>query len=100
MVLALAFALMAVAWGAGAMVAAIIAHRTAQNAADLAALAAAERIARAFDGCSIAGDIATANGARLVSCVVEGSVVTIEVGVAATAFGFHADSRARARAGP
>lgn len=92
-VLALAFALVVVAWGAGSVVSAVIAHRIAQNAADLAALAGAQAAT-----CDAAADVAQANHARLVGCALEGSVVTVEV-IVTTTFGLHADLRARARAG-
>lgn len=98
-VLALILALMAVAWGAGCVVAAIMAHRSAQNAADLAALAGAEDLAHAGDGCARAGEVALANRARLISCAVEGSVVSVEV-AAAVSFGVTGEMHARARAGP
>lgn len=92
-VLALAFALVLVAWGAGSVVGTVVAHREAQNAADLAALAAAQ------DGCSIAAEVATANQVRLVSCEVEGTEVLVEVAVAVpSAMG--REVHARARAGP
>ncbi|HWU33502.1 MAG TPA: pilus assembly protein TadG-related protein, partial [Marmoricola sp.] len=63
-VLALVFALVAIAGGAGAVVAAVIAHRTAQNAADLAALAAAQEVVSGADGCTTASAVAKANRSR------------------------------------
>lgn len=94
LVLVLAFALVIVAWGAGSVVAGVVAHRIAQNAADLAALAGA-----ASSGCTQAAEVAQVNRARLVACEIEGEVVTVEV-VVATTFGVRADLHARARAGP
>lgn len=92
--LALAFALVVVAWGSGSVVALVVAQRTAQNAADLTALAAAQDAA-----CSRAAEVAVANHARLVRCDVRGQDVTVEVVVTAS-FGRDTDVRARARAGP
>jgi len=97
--LALACALVLVAWGAGSVVALVVAHRAAQNAADLAALAGAQAVDRSQDGCTVASEIAAANKARLVGCKIEGAIVAVEVSVEAT-FGRSVDLRARARAGP
>ena len=98
-VLALAFALVIVAWGCGAVVATVVAHRAAQNAADMAALAAAQDLARAADACATAADVALANDARLVTCTMEGSVMWVDVVVEA-GFGAKVAVHARARAGP
>lgn len=98
-VLALTFALVVVAWGAASVVATVVAHRVAQNAADLAALAAAGDLAHAEDGCATASVVATANRAHVVSCHADGSAVVVEVSVA-TPFGLGIAVRARARAGP
>lgn len=98
LVLTLACALVAIAWGAVSLVALLIAHREAQNAADLAALAAAGHVADGEDGCSLAATVATANKASLVSCEVEGSTVVVEVQVRVA--GRVAEVHARARAGP
>ena len=82
-------------------VAAVARHR-AEVAADFSALAAATR---AIEGqqvaCAAAGAIATANGARLASCHLAGSVATVEV--AAHLGGAHLthwQAHALARAGP
>ena len=46
----------------------VVAHRRAQLAADLAALAAAAEVRRGGHGCAAAGRIAAANQAELRSC--------------------------------
>jgi secretion/DNA translocation related TadE-like protein len=83
---------------AGAMV---HAHRVAQSAADLAALAGAQSGARGGDACSAASTIAEANGATIDSCVVDGFDVRLQVTVAGPHWlGQHHDLSAQARAGP
>ncbi|MFZ2503492.1 MAG: Rv3654c family TadE-like protein [Nocardioides sp.] len=86
----------------------IRAHRSAQAAADLAALAAAVRVVGA-DPCGAAAEAADANGARLEACQVSGLVVSVQVavpllgpgsGVAPGVAGVTVQVRARARAGP
>jgi secretion/DNA translocation related TadE-like protein len=77
------------------------AHRVAQAAADLAALAGAHGLALGRDACLEAGRIATANDVRLMRCRVEGR--TLVVTVEATGphwLGQTADLSAEARAGP
>jgi secretion/DNA translocation related TadE-like protein len=82
--------------------AATVARHRARSAADLAALAGAVHAAYGeVSACDHARRVASANGARLISCRVEGLdvVVTTEVtpaGVAAVA----GVARASARAGP
>lgn len=98
LVVTLTCALVAVAWGAGSLVALLVAHREAQNAADLAALAAAENRADADRGCGLAATVATANKASLLSCQVDGTTVVVEVQVRVA--GRAAEVHARARAGP
>lgn len=85
-----------------AVVAAILtAHRTAQSAADLAALAAAAEVADGGDPCATAAAIAADNGAALVGCAVQGLEVVVEVEVAGPRWlGQTGDLLARARAGP
>jgi secretion/DNA translocation related TadE-like protein len=89
----LAFALVLVAWGSALVGATVVAHRAAQNAADLTALAAAG------GGCSVAGEVATANRARLIDCTADGPTVSVVVAVGIP-LGMHHEVRARARAGP
>lgn len=84
----------------GVAAAVLVAHRTAQSAADLSALAAAGAVSRA-DPCTRAAEVATANGARLAGCVVAGREVEVEVQVRGPRWlGQSADLTARARAGP
>lgn len=76
-------------------------HRAAA-AADLAALAAAQRLALgAADPCADAGRIARANGATLRNCVVDGVEVEVQVRVETTsALPWLPAQDRRARAGP
>lgn len=62
----------------GAMFAA---HRSAQAAADLAALAGAAAAQDSGDACGVAAATAAANGARLVDCVLAGRDVRVTVEV-------------------
>jgi secretion/DNA translocation related TadE-like protein len=85
----------------GVVTAMVRAHRVAQAAADLSALAGAHGLAQGRDGCPEAGRIAAANDVRLTRCVAEGR--TLEVTVEATGphwLGQAADLSAEARAGP
>ncbi|MFE6049504.1 Rv3654c family TadE-like protein [Kitasatospora sp. NPDC056446] len=84
----------------------VAARHRAESAADLAALAAADRLLLDPDGgCARAVGIAAAQGAGLVSCVVDGSADAVEV-VAEVEVGRLplripvGPARARARAGP
>jgi len=82
----------------GAMV---VDHRTAQAAADLAALAGASASARGEDGCAAAGRVAARNGASLSSCRLAGSDVLVRVVVMGPRWlGASGDLAAEARAGP
>jgi secretion/DNA translocation related TadE-like protein len=79
----------------------VAAHRVAQSAADLAALAGARGVATGGDGCAVARRIAGVNGARLTSCEVTGRVVSVEVVAPGPHWlGQSADLSARSRAGP
>lgn len=85
----------------GVVAAMVHAHREAQSAADLAALAAASALAQGRDGCSAARHIAAANRARLDGCQIEGREVIVEVTVTGPRWLRQTeDLRARARAGP
>lgn len=85
----------------GVVGALVVAHRQAQAAADLAALAGATALASARDPCVVAGSVAAANHAALVSCRVTGGDVLVEVVVTGPRWlGQDEDLRARARAGP
>jgi secretion/DNA translocation related TadE-like protein len=82
----------------GAMV---VAHRQAQSAADLAALAAATTLADGGDACGTAGSWALANGADLAACAVDGREVRVRVVVTGPRWlGQVGDLEAEARAGP
>lgn len=85
----------------GVVAAMVAAHRQAQSAADLAALAAAGALRRGGDACEAAGRVAPANGASLEACLVDGADVTVTVRVTGPRFlGQAGDLDARARAGP
>jgi secretion/DNA translocation related TadE-like protein len=87
--------------GLGVVGAMVHAHRVAQSAADLAALAGAEARGRGGDPCVAAASIAEANGATLDSCAVEGFDVRLQVTVAGPHWlGQRHDLSALARAGP
>lgn len=85
-----------------AVVAAMVtAHRTAQAAADLAALAGATAQQRGRDPCAAARATAVDNGAALADCTLAGDVLTVEVVVPGPDWlGQPHDLSARARAGP
>ena len=90
-----------VAAALGVVAAMVAAHRTAQAAADLAALAGAAAVQRGGDGCAAARAIAVANGGVLDDCTVAGRDVVVTVRVVGPRWlGQHADLAARARAGP
>jgi secretion/DNA translocation related TadE-like protein len=79
----------------------VVAHRSAQSAADLAALAGARGVALGSAGCAAAARVAVADHARLTDCVVTGRVVEVVVEVAGPHWlGQEADLKARSRAGP
>lgn len=103
LVVALAGVLLLVGAAAGVVGAIVAAHRVAQSAADLAALAGAATLAdhSGRDPCASAGGVAAANGASLTGCAVEGQDVRVEVTVAGPRWlGQDEDLSARARAGP
>lgn len=85
----------------GVVAAMVRAHRTAQAAADLAALAAASAVGGGRDPCGSGSAIAEANGATQTSCVVEGLEVTVRVEAPGPRWlGQAGDLVAEARAGP
>ncbi len=101
LVLAMAGVLLLIGAALGVVVAMVRAHRTAQSAADLAALAGAQAVQRGSDACGRATEIARANDARMSACSCRGSVVTVQVTVAGPHWlGQTADLSAEARAGP
>jgi secretion/DNA translocation related TadE-like protein len=85
----------------GVVSAMVRAHRDAQAAADLAALAAAQALGRGQDPCTAGEVIAAANRARLAACVVEGRDARVRVEVDGPRWlGQRAHLGAEARAGP
>ncbi|QIG44894.1 flp pilus-assembly TadE/G-like family protein [Nocardioides anomalus] len=94
--------LLALVGGALGVVAAMVhAHRVAQSAADLAALAGAQALVRGADPCSAAATIATANGATLDTCATTAADVTVQVSVRGPHWlAQRHDLSAQARAGP
>jgi secretion/DNA translocation related TadE-like protein len=85
----------------GVTTAMVRAHRSAQSAADLAALAAASAVARGGDPCAAAAGLAERNGARLAGCSIEGREVQVLVTVPGPHWlGERSDLSAQARAGP
>jgi secretion/DNA translocation related TadE-like protein len=85
----------------GVVAAMVHAHRMAQSAADLAALAGAQARAHGRDPCGAAVRVAAANGASMDSCTVAGSDVRVQVTVGGPRWlGQRHDLSAQARAGP
>jgi secretion/DNA translocation related TadE-like protein len=85
----------------GVVAAMITAHRSAQSAADLSAIAGASAVGDGGDACDVAARIAAANGAGLDSCAVSGREVTVTVAVSGPRWlGQSGDLLAEARAGP
>ncbi len=102
-VLTIAFAGLLLLIGAalGVVQAMVVAHRTAQSAADLAALAGAEAELRGEAGCAVAAAVAEANGATLTGCEVGVDDLWVEVLVPGPHWlGQSADLAASSRAGP
>ena len=85
-----------------AAVGAVVAdQRRVASAADLAALAGAAAVPSGRDGCASAGAVARRNAARLASCAVAGSVVTVRTArETRPLLGRRLTVRSAARAGP
>jgi secretion/DNA translocation related TadE-like protein len=101
LVLSMSGVLLLVGAALGVVAALVVAHRTAQSGADLAALAGAQAAVAGSDACGAASAVAAKNDVRLTDCHAQGRVV--EVTVSATGphwLGQTADLSARARAGP
>jgi secretion/DNA translocation related TadE-like protein len=93
--------LLLIGMAAAFVVATAAAHRRAQGAADLAALAAATALQQGADPCGVAVSFAGANGASLTSCRVLGEDVSVQVAVEGPQFLGHGwEPVGRARAGP
>lgn len=85
----------------GVVAAMVRAHRAAQSAADLAALAGASALQRGEDGCAAAARVAAANAASVTTCRAGGEEVRLTVTVPGPRWlGQSADLTAEARAGP
>ncbi|ANI42342.1 hypothetical protein MVAC_09517 [Mycolicibacterium vaccae ATCC 25954] len=95
-------ALVALMWGGVAVASAVTARHRAQAAADLAALSAAYRIAAGHAAaCGTADYVATAMGARVADCAVDGLDVQVRTTVAVPTVGpATGPASAVARAGP
>ena len=79
----------------------VVAHRRAQSAADLAALAGASAAQQARDPCAAASQVAAANDAVVTNCSVVLRDVTVTARVRGPRWlGARADFEAQARAGP
>ena len=100
-VLALSGLLMFVGLALAGVAAIVLTQRSAQAAADLAALAGATAAVSGADACAAADEIAAANGAVLAQCLLAGRLVTIEVRVEGPRLvDRRYDVTAQARAGP
>ncbi len=85
----------------GAVAVMVVAHRTAQSAADLAALAGAQAADAGREPCVVAAGVAQRNGANLTSCVVDDADIRVQVTVTGPRLlGQTHDLDAEARAGP
>ncbi|HEX6150997.1 Rv3654c family TadE-like protein [Nocardioides sp.] len=100
-IVACAAVLLLVGCGLSTVAATVVAHRRAQLAADLAALAGAGDVQRGGDGCTEAGRVATANQAALRTCRLVDADLVVEVSVTGPRWlGLGADLDGHARAGP
>ena len=101
LVLTMVGILATVALALGVMAGMVRAHRAAQSAADLGALAGATALAGGFDACLAAEVVVDANGADLLSCEVLGSEVLVRVSAPGPKWGEQVwDLDAQSRAGP
>jgi secretion/DNA translocation related TadE-like protein len=101
LVVALSGLLMVVGLAVAGVTSVVVAHRGAQSAADLAALAGAQAEVGGDDGCAVAQALARANRARLTGCAVLGSDVLVQVSRSVRpGFGLRFGLEASARAGP
>jgi secretion/DNA translocation related TadE-like protein len=101
LVVALAGLLLVVGLAVLGVGAVVVAHRGAQSAADLAALAGAQAEVGGDGACVAAGAVAEANQAELTGCQLLGSDVLVQVSrTVRPGFGLTFELTARARAGP
>lgn len=99
--LTLTSVLLTVGVALAACVGLVHAHRQAQAAADLAALAGAVAASRGEDACAAAAEVADLNGASLRGCRVETGRVRVVTGVPGPRWaGFSAELVGEAAAGP
>ncbi len=92
--------LVTVTVAATGVVGVVAAHRRAQSAADLSALAGAAALQDGGDACRRAGSIAARNGAALRRCEVDDWTVTVVVSRELRLPGSSMELAARGRAGP
>lgn len=92
--------LVTVTLGVSGAVGVVGAHRRAQSAADLAALAGAGALQDGGDACARAAVIAGRNGASLRRCEVDDWDVQVEVARRVRLLGHDLELPARGRAGP
>ena len=101
LVLAVSGLLMFVGLALSGVATIVLTQRSAQSAADLAALAGASAAVSGADACAAASEIAEANGAALASCELAGTIVTVGALVEGPQLiGRRYDVTAQARAGP
>lgn len=98
--MAMTFLLVVVTIGVACGVSVVRAHRTAQAAADLAALAGARALQDGSDACARASAIARRNQARLRSCDLDGWTVLVVVDATSRLPVGSVSLPARAKAGP
>lgn len=99
LVVALTAVVLLLGLAAAFVTATVAAHRKAQAAADLAAVAGATVLQRGGEPCAGAAVIAEANGAAVTSCGVIGGDVRVQValdGPALAGYGWRLTGRARA----
>lgn len=95
--------LLALAVGLTGLVQAQAAAGRARLAADLAALGGATALSSILapaDPCTVAHQVAGANGAQVESCQIEGEDVVVQVSVSTSVLGLPRSARGAARAGP
>ena len=101
LVVAVGSLLLVVGMAVAGVTSVVVAHREAQSAADLAALAGAQAEVRGEAGCAVSGAVARSNRARLTGCAVLDSDLVVQVSrTIRPGFGLQFDLEASARAGP
>ena len=95
--------LLALAVGLTGLIQAQAAAGRARLAADLAALGGATALSSVLapaDPCAVAHQVAGAHRAQVVSCLIEGEDVVVQVSVSTSVLGVPRSARGAARAGP